>query len=337
VTHQVTFPGGEMVVARPVSDGNLSQIPDGVRLAVVLDRSRSMAAREEEVKSALAQLTGLPGADVDVYLTASLYRGEDPSRAKLHDVTLEDTLYYGGQNAAQMLAQFDQLRTGDDYDAILVLTDGTGYGLDDDGIDVPLPDAPVWMVHLGGALPLGYDDPTLEAIQASGGGVVGSLDEALARLAVAMEVGEGNASYDVVDGYVWQVIEGGAGGASDDVFGPFGARRLILAEMYRNRGSLGQLETLDYLHAIAVEQSVVTPYSSMIVLVNEAQHKRLDDLEQQDDRFLREHEDVGETVPNMGVTAVPEPEEWLLLGVAAAMLILYARKRWPNLLRRVVV
>ena len=81
---------------------------------------------------------------------------------------------------------------------------------------------------------------------------------------------------------------------------------------------------------------MVTPYSSMIVLVNEAQHRRLDELERQDDRFLREHEDVGETVPNMGVTAVPEPEEWLLLGVAAAMLILYARKRWPSLLRRVV-
>jgi putative PEP-CTERM system integral membrane protein len=331
-------------MARPVSDGDLPPVPNGVRLAAVLDRSRSMVAHEDLAEAALAQLAGLPGADVDVYLTASPYRGEGPSRAKLHDVTLGEILYYGGQNAAEMLAQFDQLRTGDDYDAILVLTDGTGYGLDDDGIDVPLPDAPVWMVHLGGGLPLGYDDPTLEAIQASGGGVAGSLDEALSRLAVAMEAGEGDTPYDVVDGYVWQVVEGGAGGVSDDGLGAvksegfeaFGCRRLILAEMYRHRDSLGQLETLDYLHAIAVEHSVVTPYSSMIVLVNEAQHRRLDELEQQDDRFLREHEDVGETVPNMGVTAVPEPEEWLLLGVAAAMLILYARKRWPDLLRRVV-
>jgi putative PEP-CTERM system integral membrane protein len=336
VTHSITFPGGETVAARPVSDGDLPPVPNGVRLAAVLDRSRSMAAHGDQAEAALAQLARLPGADVDVYLTASPYRGEGPSRVKLHDVTLGEILYYGGQNAAEMLAQFDQLCTGDDYDAILVLTDGTGYGLDDDGIDVPLPDAPVWMVHLGGALPLGYDDPTLEAIQASGGGVASSLDEALSRLAVAMEAGEGDAPYDVVDGYVWQVVQGEAGGVSDDGFGAFGARRLILAEVYHNRGSLGQLETLDYLHAIAVEHSVVTPYSSMIVLVTEAQHRRLDNLEQQDDRFLREHEDVGETLPNMGATAVPEPEEWLLIAVAAGMLILYARKRWPNLLRRVV-
>jgi hypothetical protein len=138
----------------------------------------------------------------------------------------------------------------------------------------------------------------------------------------------------VVDGYVWQVVQDDADEISEDEFGPFGARRLILAEMYRHRASLDRVETLDYLHTIAVEHSVVTPYSSMIVLVNEIQHKRLDNLEEQDDRFLREHEDVGETLPEMGVTAVPEPEEWLLLAVAAGMLLLYARKRWPNLLRQ---
>jgi len=48
----------------------------------------------------------------------------------------------------------------------------------------------------------------------------------------------------------------------------------------------------------------------------------------------REHEDVGETLPETGVTAVPEPEEWLLLAVGAGMLLWYARKRWPGLLRR---
>jgi hypothetical protein len=147
---------------------------------------------------------------------------------------------------------------------------------------------------------------------------------------------------------VWQVVptkSAKAAGAVDESFGvvkdegfdAFGARRLILAEMVRNRGSLDQLDTLDDLHAIAVEQSVVTPYSSMIVLVNEGQQKRLDQLEKGDDRFMREHEDVGETMPEMGVTAVPEPEEWLLMAVVAGMLLWYARKRWPNLLRRRVV
>lgn len=338
MAHRVDFPGGQTVLARPVSVADLPGLPDDVRLAVVLDRSRSMATYESEVKDALAQLAGVAQTDVDVYLTASIYRGEEPSRAKLADVASGDILYYGGQNAAEMLAQFDQLRAGDDYDAVLVLTDGTGYGLGSSGIDVPLPDAPVWMVHLDGAFPLGYDDATLEVIQASGGGVAGSVDEALVRLAIALEA-DGAVPYDVVDGYVWQVVptEAAEGIDAADDLGPLAARRLILAEMVRNRGSLDQLETLDTLHAIAIEHSVVTPYSSMIVLVTPWQQQRLDQLEREGDRFEREYEDVGETVPETGITAVPEPEEWLLLAVVAGMLLWYARKRWSGLLRRRVI
>jgi putative PEP-CTERM system integral membrane protein len=335
VAHRFDFPGGQTVVARPVSAGELSGLTGDVRLAVVLDRSRSMAAYEANVEEALARLAQVARADVDIYLTASAYRGEGPSRAKLSDVASGDILYYGGQNAAEMLIQFNRLRATDDYDAVLVLTDGTGCGLGGSGIEVPLSDAPVWMVHLDGAFPLGYDDETLEVIQASGGGVAGGVDEALTRLAVSREA-DGTAPYDVIDGYVWQVVptkEVEAIEGSGD-FGPLAARCLILTEVYRNRGSLDQLETLDALHAIAIEQGVVTPYSSMIVLVTDEQQRRLDRLEKEGDRFEREHEDVGETLPEMGVTAVPEPEEWLLLAVIAGMLLWYARTRWPNLLRR---
>jgi putative PEP-CTERM system integral membrane protein len=346
MAHRFDFSGGRSVVARPVSAADLPGLPADARLALVLDRSHSMAAYEAEVGGALARLAQVARADaaqaeVDVYLTASAYRGEGPSRAKLSDVASGDILYYGGQNAAEMLVQFERLRAGDDYDAVLVLTDGTGYGLGSSGIDVPLPDAPVWMVHVDGAFPLGYDDETLEAIQASGGGVTDGVDEALTRLAVSLEAGDAP-PYDVVDGYVWQVVptEDAAAIEADDAFGngkdggfdAFAARRLILAEVYRNRGSLDQLETLDALHAIAVEQGVVTPYSSMIVLVTEDQERRLDRLEKGEDRFEREHEDVGETLPEGGITAVPEPEEWLLLAVVAGMLLWYAHKRWPGLL-----
>ena len=66
--------------------------------------------------------------------------------------------------------------------------------------------------------------------------------------------------------------------------------------MQRNKGKLSQTQTLDYLHKIAVEQSIVTPYSSMIVLVNDEQRRRLEELEKQGDRFQREKEQVGETV-----------------------------------------
>jgi len=118
----------------------------------------------------------------------------------------------------------------------------------------------------------------------------------------------------------------------DQAFAALAARRLILAETQRQRGALGQVETLDELHAVAIEEGIVTPYSSMIVLVNVRQERLLDELEAQGDRFAREFEEVGETVPESAlmVTSVPEPHEWMLIAVAVGMLVWYARQRWSG-------
>ncbi|MCP4538450.1 MAG: TIGR02921 family PEP-CTERM protein [Chloroflexi bacterium] len=325
--HRVDFPGGESVLIRPASSDDLPALPDGLQIALVLDRSRSMAERAAEVEAALEALAETADSDtaIDVYLTASAYRGEGPSRVGLAALEPDSIVYYGGQNAAELLAQFDALHAGQSYDVILVLTDDSGYDLGEGDVEVPIPDAPTWMVHLGGDFPLGYDDATLEAIQASGGGVVGGVEDALARLAVALGSAGGGSSYDVIDGYVWATVPTEiAGGQADDAFAPLAARQFILSTMQRQRDEMDRLETLDGLHAIAVEHSVVTPYSSMIVLVTDRQERLLDELETHGDRFEREHEDVGETVPAT-VTGVPEPEEWLLIALAALMLIWYAR------------
>jgi putative PEP-CTERM system integral membrane protein len=331
VAHQVTFANGETVLIRPVNASSLPKTPGDLRLAVVLDRSYSMAAQEDSVADALSRLQAL-NPNSDVYLTSSVYRGEQASVAKLADVIPNKIIYYGGQNAAELLGQFFNLSQGRRYDALLILTDGVGFKLGGQSVQLPVPDAPVWMIHLGGELPYGYDDATLQAIQASGGGVAGSLDEALTRLSISLDASalpEGTLR-DVVDGYELLTIPAGgqipatAGVVSHepgDAFAALAARRLILSEMYCNRGQINQLETLDALHELAVEQHIVTPYSSMIVLVNARQEDRLRGLEGQDNRFEREAEGVGETIPaQFEVTGVPEPHEWLLLGLGAAML-----------------
>jgi len=293
-----------------------------------------MADRAADVQAVLARLADAShsGATVEVYLTASKYRGEAPARIGLAALDPR-ILYYGGQNAAELLAQFNALHADEKYDAIFVLTDGSGFELGDGSVKVPVPDAPVWMIHLGGDLPLGYDDATLEAIQASGGGVAGDVAEALTRLTAALEAQGNAAAPDILDGYAWLTLptekaadeaDVVAHAAGDD-FAGFAARRLILATMQRQRGELAQVETLDRLQAIAVEHSIVTPYSSMLVLVTEVQKNLLESLEAQDDRFQREGEAAGETAPAspFNVTGVPEPGEWLLLGLAAAMLVWY--------------
>lgn len=335
VAHRVDFPTGETVIARPASADDLPGAPDNLRLAVILDRSRSMVEQVEGVKAALARLAeaAKSGTSVDVYLTASRYRGEDPSWVSLTELDPESVVYYGGQNAAELLAQFDMLHADQDYDAIFVLTDSSGYELGASDVEVTIPGAPVWMVHLGGDFPLGYDDATLEAIQVSGGGVAGGVEEALTRLTIALEAEQSISSSDVIDGYTWLTVPTESAETSDavvvhaasDGFAAFAVRRLILDVMHRQRSALDQLDTLDHLHAVAIEHGIVTPYSSMIVLVDQRQRNLLNQLEARGDRFQREYEEVGETTPQdpFSVTGVPEPEEWLLLALAAAMLIWY--------------
>lgn len=372
VAHRVDFPNGETVIVRPVGkDPSESPWPlTDLVLDVVLDRSRSMQAHAAEVRDALAELRAQSPSEgrVHVYLTASEFRGEAPSHLALEDVDPESILYFGGQNAAELLAQYAAMAPGS-RPVVLVLTDGSGYELAAEGIDVPSFDSPVWLVHLGDDLPIGYDDATLEAIQASGGGIAGSVAEARTRLGVPGGLMSNTVPTDVIDGYVWETmptdevderialsaemseaqaageaiagaqflpqLHASAGAATqvDPAFAALAARRLILSAMQRARGSVDRLASLDGLHAIAKDQAIVTPYSSMIVLVNEGQQRRLDALEAGADRFDRELEAVGETQPNgLQVTGVPEPEEWLLLAIAGAMLGWYA---WRQRMRRI--
>jgi len=288
-----------------------------------------------EVKTTLTRLSQIAGATTDVYLTASPYRGEAPSRIGMAQLNPNLLDYVGGQNPGELLAQFESLRAGQTYDAILVITDGSGYELGASRVPVPKPNAPVWMIHFG-TIPLGYDDAMLEAIQASGGGVSDNIEDALSRLAVKLNpksliAPESAVALDWVDGYLWYTFPSRttsaiASNAVNDDFAPFAARRLILSETQRQRNTLGQLSTLDQLHAIAVKHSVVTPYSSMIVVVNTRQEQLLNQLENQSDRFQREMEEVGNTAGVWNITGVPEPEEWLLIALAVAMLMGYVYK-----------
>ena len=344
---RVDFPGGRSVLLQPTSAEDLPAVPNDVHFAVVLDRSRSMAAIADEVDVALTRLREFTNVDspVDLYLTASPFRGEDPSVVTLADFAVDSILYYGGQNSAQLLAQFDELQSGQSYDAIFVLTDGTGYALGETDVPVPQPAAPVWMVHLSGDFPLGYDDPTLEAIQASGGGVTGNIADALTRLAVSLASqtqAESATPADILDGYTWlslstteaaELAPNAVIHAPSDDFAALAARRLILAEMQRLRGDLQDPEILDGLHAIALEHDIITPYSSMIVLINQRQQELLDKLSEGDDRFLRETEAVGETVPETApLTGVPEPEEWLLIAIVTGLLAWYVYNSRERLL-----
>ncbi len=336
VNRRVDLPNGQSVVIlndfkisreEPLVSYSVEELSH-INAAVVLDRSYSMRDVSEQVTNTLSGLNEALG-DVDLFLTSADNRGESSAwLSEFDDNDISNLFYFGGQNAAQLLQQYDELRdtfaTSKQYDVVFVITDDSGYELGEIDFEVPRIEEPVWMIHLGSA-PIGYDDDTLEVLQASGGGSVQNWTDAVVRYTLSAESRE--YITDTYDNRVWITMptdEVDTSIPNDPAFAPIAARRYIISEMMANRGDLSDVDQLRDIHAIAVENSIVTPYSSMIVLVNEQQKDRLKELSEQDDAFEREFEEVGQT--EMQATAVPEPEEWLLIIAGVCLLGYYIRK-----------
>ncbi|MEG4961828.1 MULTISPECIES: TIGR02921 family PEP-CTERM protein [unclassified Microcoleus] len=337
---QAVLPGGNIISAKPLADANYS-LPQGKKLAVILDTSRSMAAESKQVKDTFEWLKANAAAKnaVDLYVASAA--GMPPKLVEdVRNFDAAKVTFYGTIQLKDMLQQFAQLRGDKIYDTVFVVTDRHSYELSDDRQPKVSISAPLWTVHLGG-LPPGYDDSTLKVIQDSGGGVATDMKEAMQR--VATTAASGKSTVSVVDGYAWsyaktpqskKTAKSAAVAESKDAgnegFKPIAARQLITA--LSKQKSSNQLTQLDAMHAVAKNFKVVTPYSSMIVLVNDAQREQLKQAEAKSDRFDREVESGKEelTKPNnpLNVSGVPEPEEWLLLAVGAiGLLVIFLRQR----------
>lgn len=335
VPHQTTLPEGYQISARPLTQQDYT-LPKNQRFAVVLDSSRSMAKQVKALQQTFSWLkaqgfanTQLADNDADLYLTASA--GAKPQR--LDDIGQFDPkqlTFYGTISLQQMLQQFNQLRLSTPYNGILLLTDEGSYELSDDDQPIAALPAPLWMVHLG-ALPPAYDDGILQAIADSNGGVGNELPEVLRRLATKAALGPSVVS--VADGYAWRMDMVGTpdqGGPPptpvEDPFAALAARQMILGLSQQQKTQ--QLAQLNVLHQIASTFKIVTPYSSMIVLVNDEQREALKQAESQSDRFDREVESGKEQLTQpLNPLNVAVPESSPVWGLAVAALLFFLGKR----------
>jgi putative PEP-CTERM system integral membrane protein len=305
----------------------------GRRLAVVVDRSFSMGRRERELRAELdfVDRTLAGRSDVDLFLTSSPLRGE-PARRLEHARALARTplLFFGGSSLGAMLAEVDALAPAVPYDAIVVLTDDGSLDLARDRAGPPPASSPpLWLVHVGGDFPPGYDDGVLARVERSRGGVAASVAEAFARQTALADPDVVSADGEVV----WRLDHApgppGAAARPDPLLQRIAARQLILADARAFGG--GGVPALDSLHALAVKYRVVSSYSSMIVLVDERQRRALAEAEHAQDRFERpvdpETKSLSQPSSPFGLTATPEPHEWILMGLAAAGLLQAARLR----------
>ncbi|MGK7912310.1 MAG: TIGR02921 family PEP-CTERM protein [Synechococcus sp.] len=351
--HMVNFSNGNKVFATPFPLNRLDggeRLLSNFRIAILLDRSYSMEAHKAEELQVFEWLTrefgpaNLGNNDADLYL----FDREDAGLIEnLRDFNARRVVNYGTTQLQDMLASFQQMNVGQNYDAVLVITDEGSYELASDRSFDDRPSAPICIWHLGGALPAAYDDATLEMIQTSRGGVATDLVGVLSLLEFHSESSALPGSATLlprIDNYSWLLtpenyenldgasIPAGTIDSSDDGFAAIAARQLILG-LSRTEGT-SELAQLDRLHDIAKTYEVVTPYSSMIVLVNDRQEEDLDAAEEASDRFDREVESGEETLQQphdpLTVTGVPEPEEWMLLGLVAIALVLLGGRRFQQ-------
>ncbi|MCT7980575.1 TIGR02921 family PEP-CTERM protein [Laspinema olomoucense] len=341
--HQVTLPGDYQISAKPLTEKDYI-LPQGKRIAVILDRSYSMRSHAQEVTQTVNWLkqngfadNRFDNNDADLYLTAS--PGAKPLRLdNLGELNPTQINYYGSLNYREMLQQFQELQGETTYDAVALISDRGSYELAKDSPDLLTLSRPLWMVHLGG-LPRAYDDGTLQAIQGTGGGVSTDLEEVLQRIATTAKLGQSAVS--VVDGYSWFVEKPAKASLATlpktlttatvpDKAGvePLAARQLILA--LSKQMDAASIADLDAIHAIAKHYEIVSPYSSAIVLVNEEQKRELKEAESRSDRFNREIEDGTEQLQqpqDMMSVPVPEPHQWVGM-MGATGLLIFAKRKW---------
>ncbi len=192
-------------------------------------------------------------------------------------------------------------------DLHIMLTDSNSYDLVSDHSE-PFHINNVWLVHLNG-MPTAYEDKVVSLLQR--GGIATSIQEVLSRVYWKEQ------NLQCKDNYVWNISQGG--NVVEGTTSKIAARQVIAKVMQTNEESV---EKMDKMHEIAKQYvssvrinlvdvaqatitvseacacieincfrfEIVTPYSSMIVLVNDEQRQRLKELEQRDDRFEREVE-----------------------------------------------
>lgn len=314
---------GYQITAKPLTSKDY-HLPQNKRIAVVLDTSYSMSAHRKEAVETFNRLKALAASnEFDLYQTSA----PGIAATKLDDITkfdVEKVTFYGTMQPLYMLQQFEKLRGNSTYDAILLISDRGSYELGDDKAKAIALPAPLWIVHLGG-VQSAYDDAIFETIQASGGGVATTVEDALKRFNTQSELAPSVVSVD--DGYAWFSQKTDIPADPKDEFNPFAARQLV--NYLSQDRDLENIANLDGIHKVAKAAQIVTPYSSMIVLVNDRQKNDLKAAEQKSDRFKREIEDkqTPQSINPLAVSAVPEPSEWMLIVVVAIALGLIVKRK----------
>ena len=236
----------------------------------------------------------------------------------------QELIFFGNSGHLTHLDAWKKYKPETQYDALIIITDEGSYELEEKIKLKSNLETPVWLMHIGKQLPYAYDDKLFDFLMKSKGGITTDFKSIL------QHTEQTNPDIHLSGHYRWLFREASTEEATstDPQLTQLAARQYI-THYYRKHKSSG-LKTLDQLHKIAIQHSIVTPFSSMIVLVNDDQKERLKKLSEQDDRFDRNVEQARVIANNnlFEASGVPEPEEWALIIVIGILLVsAYIRRR----------
>ncbi|MFZ4799042.1 MAG: TIGR02921 family PEP-CTERM protein [Bacteroidia bacterium] len=304
--------------------------PKHLKLALLLDQSYSMGKYKEQLKSVFLTIKQNNNVQVEIFTN----QNNEIKTAKIDENNVDELLFFGIQHPAILLNQFAQNNLPEKYDGIIVLTDEGSYELDTTRLPTLILKTPIILCHINGAEAPVYSDNLFETILSSNGTATTNMEQTIQFLyknaGVQNAINENQVSWSLANNK--ELVKSQI---STAMLKPIAAQKYIQILMQQAVGSsLSENKNLDLIHQIAVQNSIITPYSSMIVLVDEEQWKRLKEAEQDEDRFRRTTESGKENLSKpwgfgvLEATGTPEPEEWVLIILAGSVLLwtFYQRK-----------
>ena len=290
-------------------------------LAVLVDGSYSMIQYKAALQKTLNDLKSKVAA-VEVYFCRQTCRPFD---------NINTAPFFGQSQTGDHISAFIALKKSTDYRAVLILSDEGSYEIRAKSETKKLTiNSPVWLVHLNGMFAYAYDDKVLDLLYRSKGGISKTIDEALlainpTEILRAVHLSPDTTVLSITKDRIWVKSDQPANHTNSAL------QKIAAAQTIKHlmrSMDMQALDNLDAIHAFAKQNTIVTHYSSMLVLVDDRQKEALKKAEVQTDRFEREVEQ-GDTQADMfSIPSVPEPEEWVLMIIASILLIFaYQRQR----------
>lgn len=297
------------------------------KMAIIVDGSYSMRTKMNSLKHCFKSLIdkGINESNTRLFVVSN----------SINELTLSDfyseldnensVLFFSSNTYTDILKKFADTE-GKDYSVALMITDKGNYEAEKDAADPVILGFPFYMLHLDNEITPIYSDVFWESVKSSKGSIVGSVDEFLKLRAYASD----STFISISNNVLYKRINNKGSSKADPSMNEIAAN-MFIQNSFVPADSSQRLAFFDAIHLLALKEAIVTPFSSMIVLVDVRQKEALKKAEAQADRFDREVESGDEVLANpvdpFQVTGTPEPHEWILISLVLTFMLYLEIKR----------